>query len=127
MTAWQAAVISQVILVLFYVRPGSWQSVVSASPSSIFEYMPGGPPANSSTVALCVAFGLVWLAVLCSTLLGKRIGLLAGTVLGLFGVLGAISGFATEWFGAPDFSAFLFFPVSILGIVSCAIAWRSPR
>lgn len=52
-------------------------------------------------------------------------GLLAGAVWALFGVVGAILGFATGLFKAPDFSDFLFFPISIAGIVTCIRAWKN--
>jgi uncharacterized membrane protein YfcA len=48
-------------------------------------------------------------------------------VWGLIGIAGAILGFATALFTAPDFSDFLFFPISVVGIVLCAVAWRSLR
>lgn len=51
-------------------------------------------------------------------------GFLVGAGWGLFGVVGAILGFATGLFKAPDFSDFLFFPISIAGIVTCIKAWK---
>jgi peptidoglycan/LPS O-acetylase OafA/YrhL len=114
-------------MVLFYFTLASWYYVVSASPKSVSEYMPGESPANISTISLYVAFGFVWLAVLYLTWRGARMGLLAGAAWGLVGVVGAILGFATALFTAPDFSDFLFFPISVVGIVMCAMAWRSRR
>ncbi len=52
-------------------------------------------------------------------------GLLVGAFWGLFGVVAAILGFATGLFRAPDFSDFLFFPISIAGIVTCIGAWKN--
>jgi hypothetical protein len=126
-TAWQAAFLFQVFMVLFYVMLAIWYYIVGAFPKSISEYMPGESPANLSTISLYIVFCLVWLAVLYMTWRGERIALLAGAVWGLFGVVGAILGFTTGLFRAPDFSDFLFFPISVIGIIMCAKAWRSLR
>jgi hypothetical protein len=126
-TPWHTAFLFQVFMVLFYVMLASWYYVVSAFPKSISEYMPGESPANLSTISPYTLFGFVWLAVLYLTWRGKRIGLLVGAVWGLFGVVGAILGFATALFTAPNFSDFLFFPISVVGIVMSAMAWRSLR
>ncbi len=114
-------------MVLFYLMLGIWYYVVSASPHSISEYLPGESPANSTTIGVAFVFALIWLAVLYLTSRGKRIGLLAGTVWGLFNLATVILGFITGAFTAPDFSDFLFFPVVISGIVVCAMAWRTLR
>lgn len=125
--SWQAAFLFQGFMVLFYVMLAVWYYTISAFPKSISEYMPGESPANLSTISLYVVFALVWLAVLIITWRGKQIGLLAAVVWGLFGVVGAVLGFATGLFRAPDFSDFVFFPISVVGIVVCARAWSSLR
>jgi hypothetical protein len=125
MTARQTAFFFQSFMVLFYSMLAIWYYVVSAFPKSVSEYMPGESPANLSTISLYALFCLVWLAILYLTWRGKRIGLLAGAAWGLFGVVGAILGFATTLFTAPNFSDFLFFPISVVGIVACTTAWRS--
>lgn len=114
-------------MVLFYLMLAAWYCVVSAYPKSVSEYLPGESPANLSTISLYAAFALVWLAVLYLTWLGKTTSLLAAAVWGAFGVVGAVLGFATGLFSAPDFSDFLFFPISIVGVALCIVAWRSPH
>lgn len=115
----------QSFMVLFYVMLAIWYYVVSASPRSISEYMPGESPANLSTISLYVVFALVWMAVLYLTWLGKNTSLLAAAMWAAFGVVGAVLGFATGLFTAPDFSDFIFFPISIVGVALCIMAWRS--
>ncbi len=112
-------------MVFFYVMLALWYYAVSAFPKSISEYIPGESPANLSTISLYSVFAVIWLAVLLLTWRGKGMGLLAGAVWALFGVVGAILGFATGLFKAPDFSDFLFFPISIAGIVTCIRAWKN--
>ncbi len=124
---WQAAFLFQGFMVLFYVTLAIWYYVVSAFPKLISEYMPGESPSNLSTISLYSVFALVWLAVLFITWRGTQLGLLAAIVWGLFGILGAVLYFAIGLFRAPDYSDFIFFPVSVIGIVMCASAWSSLR
>jgi len=114
-------------MILFYAMLAIWYFVVSASPKSISEYMPGESPANFSTISLYVVFAIIWVAVLYLTWRTNRIGLLMGAVWGLFGVVGAILGFSVGLFAAPDFSDFLFFPISVVGIAMCLRAWMTLR
>ncbi len=112
-------------MIFFYIMLALWYYAVNVFPKSISEYMPGESPANLSTILLYAVFALIWLTVLVLTSRGKSMGLFVGAVWGLFGVVGAILGFATGMFRAPDFSDFLFFPISVVGIVACIKAWRN--
>jgi hypothetical protein len=126
-TAWQVSFLFQGFMVFFYVILAIWYYVVSAIPESISEYTPGESPADLFTISLYVVFALVWLSVLYLTSRTKRISLVVASVWGLFGVVGAILGFSTGLFRAPDFGDFLFFPISLLGVIMCIKAWRTLR
>ncbi len=126
-TAWHAAVFSQIFMVLFYLMLGGWYYVVSASPRSISEYLPPETPADSTTIVSSLVFALVWLALLYFTWKGKRVGLLAGTVWGVINLVLVIVGFISGALTAPNFSDFLFFPVVIAGTIVSAMARKSNR